>query len=653
MSGRFMGLFEFIKLWIRRFLVGTTDVNAEISPTVVRQRLLRVFAIMTVVAGTPYCVIFWWMFGETLPGLMILAAAVLTGATLPVLDWTGSTRVAANWLSLVVYGAVVGVSTMTGGVHAPSIYWASAVPIYPLVFSGINWGLGWTVLCVGTYVGFYVAPYLNIPIYNVLGSAEHQMLMMFGLAGLTFLFFLLFSTHRSMLQFLEQKQKQLEYRACYDPLTDLPNRLEFQKQLRAALQDFVKGQNWVAMGVVDIDRFSSVNESLGTAAGDDLLVETGKRLEQWGGQDAMVGRLGGDKFVVLFESKESPELEDFGERLKRIFEVPFFIGHSEVQVTASAGFASPPSNIGSQSETSAKAIGDALTRTADRALQDAKKAPGTSWRVFDPSTWGEASRTLEREMELREAIDNKEFIPFFQPVVDLENLEIIGFEVLARWDHPERGIVSPGDFLPLAERMDLMGQLGDMVLEQTCNVFRSLDPEVLTDRNLKVFVNLSPKQIDRADSLEDLLGVLDRLAPAGLQFCFEITEAEVLNFQGRIQRIRRAGYEVAIDDFGTGYSSMARLRNIEVDGLKLDMEFVKNIPGSKTNAAIARTVIELGRRLELSVVGEGVESEKQLQFLTEAGCNFAQGYYLARPGRLGSFFEESGVHSQILKEVAN
>lgn len=545
---------------------------------------------------------------------------------------------AANWIATSALLCAVAFGLRTGDIFTAMLVFTAVVPLFLQYSIGPKHAAVWACVAAGGLFGY--GPIWQWFALGELSSASAVRPLLTGIGPIGFVLFtvLVVYHYRRHSDRSRKDRRQLTFQAQHDPLTGLPNRLQFRKQLTEVFDDNKQHLGDIGMGLIDIDRFSSVNESLGTAAADDLLIEVGRRLDKATQSGKTLARLGADKFMILIPDTTKSEIRDLATRIQKTFESAFFIGETQIHVTASLGFAGPFTS--DQQSFDASVLSDTLSRTADRALQEAKNSPNTSWEIFDPSAWGDASRILQHETRIREGIIKKEFIPHFQPIFNLNSKQIAGFEVLARWEHPERGIVSPAEFIPAAERMGLMGQLGNVILEQTCRAFARLEQTQMVQRDSwppKIYINLSPKQIDHRGDLIDLFELIETYAPDELTFCFEITETDLLSHKERVAQIRKAGHEVVIDDFGTGYSSMARLREIEVDGFKLDMEFLHDVPESRTNSAIAQTVIDLGHRLDLPVIGEGVERQEQMPFLEETGCTAAQGFYLGKPGRLDSF----------------
>ncbi len=417
-------------------------------------------------------------------------------------------------------------------------------------------------------------------------------------------------------------EDQLEYQALHEPLTGLPNRTLFMDRLRQALARARRERSSVAVLFMDLDRFKVINDSLGHAAGDRLLSAVAKRLRACLREADTVARLGGDEFAVLLEFNIAEgDVGKVAERVIHQLQPPFTFAGNEVFITPSIGIAF---------NSSADEEPQDLLRYADVAMYRAKEEGPGNWRIFDPEVDTRATRRLEMETALRRALEREELVVLYQPIVELGSGRIAGVEALLRWRHPQRGMVGPDEFIPLAEESGLIVPIGYWVMRRACaqavawSSTEGLDP-------LFVSVNLSTRQFEMPDLEQEVGRILEGtgLPPARLQL--EITESELMQSAGRIRTLKDMEVRIAIDDFGTGYSSLAYLRNLPVDALKIDRSFVHGLAESPEDDAIVRTVITLAAALGLEVTAEGVETAEQLAHLRELGCSEAQGYFFARP----------------------
>ena len=385
---------------------------------------------------------------------------------------------------------------------------------------------------------------------------------------------------------------------------------------------------------LDLDRFKMVNDSLGTSVGDRLLAAVGMRLKSCLRCVDTVSRVGktlarlrGDEFAILLEDVRG--VDDAMVVTKRVQEElarPFDVEAHEVFMSATVGIALSDPDYDNP---------DDMLRDAAMAMHDAKNSPDASFVVFDGGMHQRAMKRLRVEMDLRRALDRDEFVVFYQPIISLESGRSVGFEALARWQHPDQGLVSPGVFIPVAEEIGLIVGIGKFVLNDACRQFRLwLDQH--PDSGLEfVSVNLSAKQFAE----EDLVGQVERaVADAGLEphhLKLEITETAVMDNAAHaievLQRLKELGTRLSIDDFGTGYSSLAYLNRFPVDTLKIDRSFVMNMTTDKEKLTIVETIIMLASKLSMQLIAEGVETADQQGLLTKLGTEYAQGFLFSRP----------------------
>jgi diguanylate cyclase (GGDEF)-like protein/PAS domain S-box-containing protein len=430
---------------------------------------------------------------------------------------------------------------------------------------------------------------------------------------------------------VKESQEKLDHLAHHDPLTGLPNRLLFHDRLQHAMaRAALGGQNAVrqlAVMFIDLDRFKTVNDTLGHHVGDELLKQVAALLTGCLREGDTLARLGGDEFIVLLEDVDGERgARAVAEKLMRLFERPVLVSDYELFVTGSVGISLFPQD--------ARDL-NVLVRNADVAMYQAKARGRNGYRFYAPSMDGEGVERLRLEALLRRAIEKNEIWLAYQPQVEIDSGRLIGVEALVRWNSPELGQVLPGRFIPLAEDIGFIGQLGSWVLEEACRQVVRWERDGL--RVPKVAVNLSGRQFDRGSVAPEVARVLAAtgLAPQRLQL--EVTESVIMNTGDALQYINdlhALGVELAIDDFGTGYSSLAYLKQLPVQALKIDRSFIRDIAEGSRGAneeAIAIAIIQLGKSLGLAVIGEGIESEAQADFLLRHGCNRAQGYLYGRP----------------------
>ncbi len=418
-------------------------------------------------------------------------------------------------------------------------------------------------------------------------------------------------------------QAQLHHEAYHDPLTGLVNRALFRERLAVAV-DGPGGADEVAILFLDLDGFKEVNDSLGHAAGDELLVQVADRLRRSAPEAYTVARLGGDEFAVIVESGSAlQEAEALAARILGEFDETFPVGGRELHVGAGIGIAS------------ADDAGDIeqLQRNADLAMYQAKDAGGGRYAAYHPGMHDALVTRLQLAADLRLALDRGELVLHYQPTVDLRTGEVAGFEALVRWRHPVRGMVPPLEFIGVAEATGLIAPLGRWVLAEACR--QAVAWGAGPDRPLKMAVNVSVRQFDAGDLADTVAEVLAETGlPAG-QLCLEMTESVLLTDTdenlARIVRLKALGVLLAMDDFGTGYSSLAYLRRFPMDVLKIDRSFVDRLGGDPEDEALVRTIVRLGQRFGMDTVAEGIEDAGQLAALRAMGCDFGQGFFLSRP----------------------
>ncbi len=421
-------------------------------------------------------------------------------------------------------------------------------------------------------------------------------------------------------------ESQLARSAFYDALTGLPNRVLFHKQLERSLARASREPDHLfAVLFLDLDRFKNINDSLGHIAGDQVLVEAGRRFASCLRPGDTVARLGGDEFAVLLDGvADSGTIETIATRMSAELEKPFVLGGREVFITVSIGVAPFQGH-------DTRAVD--LLRNADTAMYRAKGTGRARHALFDKTMHQSAVRLLELESDLWRALERDELRLHYQPIVALESGRVHGLEALVRWQHPQRGLVSPGEFIPLAEETGLIIPIGWWVLENACRQGAKWNSE--SNRPLAMAVNLSSQGFSQNDFVEGVQDVLERTGFDPRLLTLEITESVLMknteSASAMLRRLRALGITLAMDDFGTGYSSLSYLHRFALDVLKVDRSFVAQLSVGGKNEQIVDTILHLARGLGMRAVAEGIESEEQLRLLRALGCPFAQGFYFARP----------------------
>ncbi len=435
-------------------------------------------------------------------------------------------------------------------------------------------------------------------------------------------------------------QEELTRQAFHDSLTGLANRALFSDRIEHALARADRQGLQLAVLFMDLDDFKDVNDSLGHAAGDALLVMVSGRLQEVLRTEDTAARLGGDEFAVLLEGESSAlHASQVAERIMESLQQPFIVAATQVFVSASIGIAAR-----SLAEESA----EELLRNADLALYAAKAGGKDRFCIFEPAMHQAVRERLQLEAELRRALDRDEIVVYYQPILRAGDGRIVCVEALARWNHPARGVVRPEEFIPLAEETGLIIPLGLSVLEQACSCMhdwqrRGVDPD------LTLSVNLSPRQLRHPDVAEDIIRTVSSSGLDPRKLILEITENVLLTESpdtlSTLARLKSCGIRISIDDFGTGYSSLSYLKRYPIDILKIPKSFVDGVDGRVEESALAKAVLSLGGSLNLEVVAEGIESREQLDRLVALDCDMWQGYFDSYP-------EESSVVIKRLPRVA-
>ncbi len=461
-----------------------------------------------------------------------------------------------------------------------------------------------------------VVAFLSIGVAAVL--ATHRSLIGGCLVGTAFLLFAARTNARE--RAWKSTHEQLEHTLLQDALTGLGNRIMLRKELTDRLNQAPES---VVLLFADLDHFKSINDSLGHALGDRLLIEVGRRLCEASPSGSSVCRLGGDEFVVLSAADNVDRARAAGQHLLDALRAPFLLGSQAIRCTASVGVVLAV----------AGEEADDLLRTADHAMYRAKQLGKDRVQVFDAGLRAHMNTRWQMEADLRRLIENNEVQVAFQPIYSIQQAEICGFEALARWQHPVLGNIPPSEFITLAEDTGLILRLGSQILERACSRMAAWNRAWGTA--LAINVNVSPRQFADAGLMPTLLGVLERTGLPASLLRLEITETALLTHEAivkeTLEQARAHGIRISLDDFGTGYSSLSFLLSLPVDEVKVDRSFVSNMHCDANREELVRTVIHLGHSLGKRVVAEGVETERDLLGLTEMGCECVQGYLISKP----------------------
>jgi len=421
-------------------------------------------------------------------------------------------------------------------------------------------------------------------------------------------------------------EAQVAYLAYHDALTGLPNRTQLEEQLRTDLARARRSGEAVALLYFDLDNFKLVNDSLGHAAGDDVLRETARRVSELVRGGDVLCRQGGDEFLLLMHcpgadtAAEAAQLA--AERIAAALERPFEISDAEFHIGASIGVALCPEHADDAEK---------LLRYADAAMYQAKRSGSGTIAMYEEEQ-GDSRARLSLTARLRRAITEGELRLHYQPIVALGDEGLTGYEALVRWEDPVDGLVPPGSFIPIAEETGLIDAIGDWVIDELCRQAREW---AAVGYRPRLSFNLSPRQLRRTDLVSSIASTIDSYGLRPEQFCAELTETTVMSDAHRhrslLDELHEAGLTIAIDDFGAGHSSLARLRDLPVQVLKVDRAFLQKVPDDRGSAAIVAAILALADALDMTTIVEGIETEEQLAFLRSHGCPFGQGYLLGRP----------------------
>ncbi|MDP4181750.1 MAG: EAL domain-containing protein [Bacillota bacterium] len=423
---------------------------------------------------------------------------------------------------------------------------------------------------------------------------------------------------------LQENMKEIEKLAYYDSLTNLPNRAYILNKIEEILKtanDKIK----FTLLFLDLDNFKTINDILGHSYGDQLLNSIGSKLRNCIGENNIIARLGGDEFLILlYNTDDKTKIIETATQITDIFSGQWYLGNKDFCITASIGVVVYPKD-GPDTQT--------LYKNADTAMYQVKEKGKNGFEFFSPEMNEKVIKRLELENELRKAIKNEEFIVFYQPQVDIRNMQIRGFEALVRWKHPTDGIIVPDKFIPFAEESGLIFAIDEFVMRTAFKQFKKwLEADI---GPVTLSVNLTCKQFQHDNFIDVLKQIINESGIEAQRIELEITERIVMNdFEVSIKilnELRNIGVRISLDDFGTGYSSLNYLKRLPIDTVKIDKSFINEITEDSKEEAIAEAIIALAHKMNLSVIAEGIETEKQLEFILGQNCDSAQGYYFSKP----------------------
>ncbi len=433
------------------------------------------------------------------------------------------------------------------------------------------------------------------------------------------------SAQKSVEERLRKNEKHLQHLAHHDYLTDLPNRLLFRDRLEQAMGMAGRSGKKVAVLVLDLDRFKKINDSLGHQMGDRLICAVAERFRDLLRKTDTVARFGGDEFAMIMpEFKTQKQLLTFVEKVLSSLQTPFNIENHLLYVSSSIGVSIYPDDGATE---------EILVTSADVAMYRAKEQGRNNYRFYTPEMNARAREFLALESALRQALEKQQLVLHYQPQVDLQSGRISGAEALLRWQHEKRGLVSPVDFIPIAEESGLIVPIGEWVLRTACLQSKAL--EQLGVAEVRMAVNISARQFQDPGFLDMVQRVVLETAINPHQLELELTESLLMddseNAIAILKTLKSMGLQLAIDDFGTGFSSLSYLKMFPIDRLKIDRSFVRDVTTDPNDAAIAISVIDLAKNMNLEVIAEGIETEEHVDFLQGNDCHEGQGFLFSRP----------------------
>ncbi len=426
-------------------------------------------------------------------------------------------------------------------------------------------------------------------------------------------------------ELVEKQSKLLKYQANHDALTDLPNRAYFQQKVIDTINSSNKHNRNFALLFLDLDHFKDINDSLGHYIGDQVLKEFARRLQKNIRHDDMLARLGGDEFIIILNNiKKIADISTVANKIIKTMQKPMHLASRELHITTSIGISLYSEHTQDKSE---------LIKFADTAMYKAKEEGRNTYQIYSSDMSQHAYKKVILENSLRVAIKEEQFHVYYQPQIDARYGKVTGMEALVRWEHPTFGIVSPADFIPLAEELGLIVQIDRLVMKQAMQQFSKWHKEKLSPGRLSL--NLAMAQLQEEDFSSFLFETMHKYDFKKEWLELEVTETQVMQNPEYsiklLENIHSHGIRISVDDFGTGYSSLSYLKKLPLNKLKIDKSFIDDIPKDEDDIAITKAIIALAKSLNLELIAEGVEIKEQKEFLLENGCNSMQGYFYSKP----------------------
>ncbi|MCK1869469.1 bifunctional diguanylate cyclase/phosphodiesterase [Legionella pneumophila] len=417
---------------------------------------------------------------------------------------------------------------------------------------------------------------------------------------------------------------ELSHQSTHDMLTNLPNKVLAINMLGYAMKTAVSSKKIVGVYLLDLDRFTQINDVFGHSKGDEIIKAISKRLIDCVPMNHMLGRLSGDQFIVIASINNSKEVVTGVTRLLSAFHEPVKMNGHSIKMSCSVGISFYPKDGNTV---------DTLLSKADIALSRTKVEGRNSFQFYTQEMHSYTLEHILLESELKNAVAKNEFVLYYQPILKLSSLNVIGFEALIRWNHPRNGLILPDKFIPLAEEIGIIGEIGDWVFVTVCKQIQAWQLQGF--KNIKISINISPKQFKFQYIPKRINELLSEFQVKSESIELELTENILIDKSTDIidtlSKLKEMGIQISIDDFGTGYSCLSYLKDLPIDILKIDQTFVKDLKNNQSNQTLIKAIIAMAKKFNLSLIAEGIENQYQLEFLKKLGCHYGQGYYFSHP----------------------
>ncbi len=487
--------------------------------------------------------------------------------------------------------------------------------------------LNWIILLIISSI-LFVNLRLLTSVFNYIPPLSVAIMLFMILALMLIGFYLFRRISYDAIESLVEYGNKIQHDAFYDSLTDLPNRNFFKEHLRIAFERIKSSREYMfSVLLIDVDRFQNINDSLGHSIGDELLISIGKTIQSCLRPNDFIARLGGDEYAILLDDiKHAGHAKNIADRIYEKTQLPVTLGGQEIFTSVSIGIVISHKDY---------EYPDDIMRDADTAMNRAKALGKARHVVFDTSMHHQVFTLLQLDTEMRKALERNEFFLTYQPIVSIQDGGIIGFETLIRWNNPERGLMLPEEFIPVAENTGLIIPIGQWVLHEACSQMKLWHEKYSSYLPLKISVNISSKEFTQPDLIKNIEETLLTTGFDGRNLSLEITESMIMEnpdfVATLLAQLKALNIQLHIDDFGTGYSSLSYLSRFPFDVLKIDRSFVSKMNSNKENLEIVRTIVNLANNLGIDVIAEGVEKNEHLQELKKLKCSYAQGHFFSRP----------------------